>query len=93
MELSSVSCDSAGSTTSTNSCALELKMPEEIASYLCRQLCDNRQQQARNSIVVHRVAMSLHAIADEDTADPELSRRLRELAYELLQLQRPVQRS
>jgi len=85
MELSTVSDSS-----STNSCALELKMPEEVASYLCRQLCDHRQQQARNSIIVHRVAMSLHAIADQDTADPELSRRLRELAYELLQLQRPA---
>ena len=50
---------------------MELKMPEEVASYLRRQLCDHRQQQARNSIVVHRVAMSLHAIADEDTADPD----------------------
>ena len=87
MELSTVS-DSAGSTSSTN--PVDLTMPEEIASYLCRQLCDHRQQQGRNNIVVHRVAMSLHAIADEDNAGPELSRRLRELAYELLQLQRPV---
>ena len=78
------------STVSDSDSCVELKMPEEVASYLCRQLCDHRQQQARNTIVMHRVAMSLHTIADEDTADQELSRRLRELAYDLLQLQRPA---
>ena len=78
------------STVSDSDSCVELKMPEEVASYLCRQLCDHRQQQAHNRIVMHRVAMSLHTIADEDTADQELSRRLRELAYELLQLQRPA---